>query len=58
MNSECLNICLGKVSVEFSQVEDGQHNTEKIDEDPDSIQHIVAIRALQLIDKLVYTAKY
>ena len=31
VNSEGLNICLGKVFVEFSQVEDGQHNAEKID---------------------------
>ena len=37
VNPQSLNIRLGEVLVEFPQMEDGQHDTEQIDQYPDSI---------------------
>ena len=46
VDSQSLNIRLGEVFVEFSQVEDGQHDTEQIDQDPDSIEDIMSVGPL------------
>ena len=43
VNPESLNIRLGEVLVEFPQMEDGQHDTEQIDQYPDSIKDIVPV---------------
>ena len=46
VDSQSLNIRLGEVFVEFSQVEDGQHDAEQIDQDPDSIEDIMSVGPL------------
>ena len=33
--------------VQFVEVEDGQENTEQVDENPDRVQHIVTVRSLR-----------
>ena len=35
-----------KEPVQLVEVEDGEEDAEKVDQDPDSIQHIVSVRAL------------
>ena len=46
VNPQSLNIRLGEVLVEFPQVEDGQHDTEQIDQDPDGIEDIMSVGSL------------
>ena len=53
VDSQSLNIRLGEVFVEFSQVEDGQHDTEQIDEYPDSIEDIVPVWPLTVTSLLL-----
>ena len=48
MNSQSLDVGLGEVLVELPQVEDGQHDAEEIDQDPDSIEDIVSVWTLIL----------
>ena len=50
MNPQSLNIRLSEVLVEFPQVEDGQHDTEQIDQDPDGIENIVSVGTLAMSD--------
>ena len=47
VNPESLDIGLGEVLVELPQVEDGQHDAEQIDQNPDSIEDIVPVGALR-----------
>ena len=46
VNPQSLNIRLGEVLVEFPQVEDGQHDAEQIDQDPDGIEDIMSVGSL------------
>ena len=46
VDSQGLNVGLGEVLVELPQVEDGQHDAEEIDQDPDGIEDIVSVGAL------------
>ena len=46
VNPQSLDIGLGEVLVELPQVEDGQHDTEQVDQDPDGIEDIVSVGAL------------
>ena len=50
VNPQSLNIRLGEVFVEFSQVEDGQHDTEQIDQYPDGVEDIVPVGPLRVSD--------
>ena len=50
MDSESFNVCLREVFVKFSQVEDSEHDAKKIDQDPDCIQYIMSIGALNMKD--------
>ena len=38
---------LQEAPVQLVEVEDGQEDTEEVDQDPDGIQHIVTIRSLR-----------
>ena len=46
VNSESLNISFGEVFVKFSQMKNSQHDAEKIDQDPDSIENVMSVRTL------------
>ena len=41
-----------QVPVELVQVEHGEHDAEQVDQDPDGVQHVVAVRSLR-IDNIV-----
>ena len=57
MNSESLNISFGEVFVKFSQMENSQHDAEKVDQDPDSIENVMSVRTLSSSEWLNYFKK-
>ncbi len=42
----------GQVPVELVQVEHGEHDAEQVDQDPDGVQDVVAVRPLNGIERL------
>ena len=46
MNSQCFDVGLCEVSVEFPEVVDCEHDAHDIDEDPDGIEDIVSVGTL------------
>ena len=36
----------GEVAVELVQVEHGEHDAQQVDQDPDGVEHVVAVRTL------------
>ena len=53
-NSDCCKILGGEVSVESLQLVEGQHDTQKVDQDPEGIQNIMTIWTLSVIIQLRY----
>ena len=52
VDSESFNVCLSEVFVKFSKMENGEHDAEKIDQDPDCIENIMSIGALHIAMKI------
>ena len=53
-NSDCCKILGGEVPVESLELVEGQHDTQKVDQDPEGIQNIMTIWTLSAIIQLRY----